>query len=109
MTKRYTDEDVDRLVGEVSVVLDKMREGKVVGITSGRTFPLNHCQQELVKALAPFRPDPEEELIEAMARADFETWNDPESWDEQPKSLRKGYLKSARVVLSVVKERGLPQ
>lgn len=46
---KYTDEDVQQLVGLVASIPE---------------YPYFH--EEIKRALAPFRPDPEEELIEAM-------------------------------------------
>ena len=110
MTKRYTNEDVERLVKSVEDIEDAFYRpiSLVSAVHKGSIYHKN-----LQAALAPFRPDPEEELIEAMAKADFSAWVLPGSvittWDQLAESGRDAYRRGARAVLALIKERGLPQ
>lgn len=57
MSERWTDKDVERLVKEVSGAIDWLDSDDCARMN--RYTGWTHCIKE---ALAPFRPDPEEEL-----------------------------------------------
>jgi hypothetical protein len=63
----------------------------------------------LKQALRPFQSDPEEELIEAMAKTIHE-WDilSQYSWDGFSKDNKDRYRTQAKYVLAVVRERGIP-
>lgn len=98
MTKRWTDEDVERLVEVVSRATEEAPDY------------FNLTGPEIKQALAPFRPDPEEELIEAMAKTYIDTCHHLTSneilW-EGKHDLAKATIRAAmRSTLAVIKEKG---
>lgn len=91
MTKRYTDEDVRRLVESVDYTLS---------IIKG--YDLAQTHRELSAALAPFLTDPDEALVEKMAQAIADT-----GWVDEDASPH-AETQVARAALAVVKREGLP-
>lgn len=92
MRKRYTDEDVARLVTEADSVVYTIEQDMRIYKGSAR-------HEFLVEALAPFRPDPEEELIEAMAK-EFDEAIQTNGHYNYPTEV------GMRAALAVVKEKG---
>ena len=97
--KKYTDEDVERFT---SVVSNFTKDPLASVHTS-------YWQELLDVALAPFRPDPEEELLVDMCIAFDSNWYQPGTWESESDGYKKTRIQCMAAALAVVKERGLPQ
>jgi hypothetical protein len=99
--KTYTEQDVQRLVETAQWYERKLREEyKETKWYDGRL---------LRSALKPFLPDPEEQLIEKMARAINGSVQRCYAWDQLCEEGRNRWREDARAALAVVKREGLPK
>lgn len=105
MSGESYDRDVQRLITEFEDVLRGMKQERIVEKTpSGYIGRLSITIDNCEKALAPFRPDPEEELIEAMAKSMYLSDSPAGTWETS--SVTKPYQNMSRAALQVVKEKG---
>src|SRR5690349_987178 len=95
--KPYTDEDLRRLVFRVRNVMELIDKGTEIHHNSPHA-------KRLRETLKPFLPDPEEEAIEAMAKAAWE--RDGSKWAGVTPESKEIYRKDFRAALAVLKEKG---
>lgn len=95
----YTDEDVQRLVVAAGRLIADAEQSPDQGM---RISVLWTSANNLQNTLKPFRPDPEEELIEAMVEAMKPLWYKYPMPGPPHDEL-------ARAALAVVREKGSPE
>lgn len=104
MTKRYTDDDVTRLVDAANHAHTYLGYEE----WGDDSYPMDKYRA-LGAALAPFLPDPEDALIEKMANEIRGTNLYRPTWENATEEVRETYRGMARTALAVVKREGLPQ
>jgi len=94
--KTYTDKDVEKLV-DIADQINRLKPE-----ASYKSFGENSVvSRKLVEALAPFLPDPEEQLIEKMTAAVKDAYY---TFGRNPT-----HNELARAAFAVVKQEGLPK
>lgn len=103
MTKRYTDADVARLVGEVQALIRDAESDT----TDNREYPFvrpgYYYHGRLSVALGPFLPDPDEDLVKKMTEAFYKA-----CWPDARMTYPNNVTDGIGAALAVVKREGLP-